>query len=199
MTDSRAPWRQTPTYHRAGRPLLVRQFASWLFHRMGWKIEGEIPRERRLILAVGPHTSNWDFVVAVLAMLALDIRLHFLAKHSLFRQPLGWVMTALGGIPIDRSKPQGFTEETAARIRQSENLLLAITPEGTRSRVAKLKTGFSRIARSVPCPLMPVLFDFRNRTVQLLESRLPGESPEQDGEDFRALYNTVQGKIPENF
>ena len=190
---------KTPDYHRAGRPVFVRRFACWLFKRMGWTLEGSVPCDRKLILVVGPHTSNWDFVICVLAMLSLDIRLHFLAKHSLFKKPLGTVMTALGGIPINRSKPEGFVDETAGLIRKKDELILAITPEGTRSKVSKLKTGFSRIAREVPCPLMPILLDFGKKEVLLMDARDSSPSPEQDALIYREIFTGAKGKNPYNF
>lgn len=187
-----------PAGHRAYRPRWVRRFAGWLFGRLGWAISGEIPAEERLILVVGPHTSNWDFLVGVLAMLALDIRLHFLAKHSLFAPPLGTLMKALGGIPINRSRPEGFATDAAALIADSDELILAITPEGTRSRVEKLKSGFSRIAAAVPCRFVPVLLDFGAREIRLLPPRSAGE-PREDADAVRRLFATVSPKNPANF
>ena len=151
-----------------------------------------------MILVIGPHTSNWDFIVGVLAMLALDIRLHFVAKHTLFIMPLGPIMRALGGIAINRSRPEGFTEQTAAQIRGAGELILAITPEGTRSRVGKLKTGFSRIARAVPCPYVPVLLDYGGREIRLLEPGVAGE-PEADAVAVRKLFAEATPRRPGNF
>lgn len=151
-----------------------------------------------MILVVGPHTSNWDFVVAVLAMLAMDIRLHFLAKHTLFVGPLGAFMRALGGIPVNRSNPGGFAGDAAALISRSPELILAITPEGTRSPVKRLKTGFSRIASEVPCPLVPVLLDFGCKSIRLMEPRA-AQLPEADECTYRQLFAGVAPKRPKNF
>lgn len=190
--------KNTPPIHRAKRSRLVCRVANWLFDRAGWNLVGTIPEEKKLILVIGPHTSNWDFVFGALAMLALDIRLHFLAKQSLFFRPMGFLMKALGGIPVNRSRPEGIAEETASLVRQSEVLILAITPEGTRSKVEKLKTGFSRIAHEVPCPLVPVLFDFGNREIRLLAARRAG-LPEEDAMELRKLFASVTPKNPSNF
>lgn len=187
----------TPDRHRARRPALVINTANWLFGKIGWQLEGRIPNDKRLIIVVGPHTSNIDFFIGVLAMLALDIRLCFLAKHSLFVQPFGFILKSLGGVPINRSQPEGFVGEVVGLIRQADGLILAITPEGTRKKVTRLKTGFSRIAGEVPCPLLPVLLDFGGRVVRILEPR-PAQTPETDAESYKILFGTVVAKNPDN-
>ena len=88
------------------------------------------------VIAVAPHTSNWDFVVGLAADLALGLRVRFLGKDRLFRPPLGWFMRWAGGIPVDRVAPEGVTESAAASFREEAQLFLAIAPEGTRRRVA---------------------------------------------------------------
>ena len=189
----------TPPCHRAYRPRWLGGLSYWLLQRRGWSLEGAVPPNARLVLVVGPHTSNWDFAVGVLFMLALDLRVHFIAKHSLFVGPAGWLLRRLGGIAIDRSRPDGFVGQTAATMARSDQMLLAITPEGTRSRVERLKTGFSRIAATVPCDFLPVLLDFGSRTVRLLPPRQASEDPEEDAATVRAQFATASPRNPTNF
>ena len=75
----------------------------------GWKIEGDFPNEPKMVCIVAPHTSNWDFIVGILAVFAIGIRVRFLAKHTLFKGPLGWFMRWCGGMPVNREAPQGLT------------------------------------------------------------------------------------------
>lgn len=191
---------QVPDIHRAGRWRLVRWLGRVLCRLLGgWRIRGEMPADRHLILAVGPHTSNWDFVVGVAAMLALDIRIHWLGKHSLFVPPLGWLMRALGGIAVDRRQPEGFADQTAARIRSAREMLIAITPEGTRGKVPRLKTGFSRMARAIPCGVLPVTFDYRLREIRLHPLFSATEDPYDDADRMREIFAGVAPRRPENF
>lgn len=188
-----------PDIHRAGRWRPVRWLGRALCRLGGWRVSGEIPPERHLILAVGPHTSNWDFVVGVAAMLALDIRIHWLGKHSLFVPPLGWLMRVLGGIAVDRSRPEGVAEQTAERIRCAPQMLIAITPEGTRSPVAQLKTGFSRMAWFIPCGVVPVTFDYRTREIRLHPGFDVTADPVADAGRLRKIFADVAPRRPENF
>jgi 1-acyl-sn-glycerol-3-phosphate acyltransferase len=89
----------SPRWHRLLAPL-----ASWLLRRWGWRLVGEVPRTRRFVVIAAPHTSNWDFLLMLLAVFETGLDLHWMGKHSLFRRPFGGLMRWLGGIPIDRSR-----------------------------------------------------------------------------------------------
>lgn len=188
-----------PDYHRAHRPQWLRRFSRYLFARLGWRIQGEVPLHHKLILVAGPHTSNWDFWYAMLAMLSLDVQLHWLGKKSIFENPLRRFFLWLGGIPVDRANPKGFAVEVAGRIHRADHIIIAITPEGTRSRVERLKTGFSRIAREVPCPVLPVTIDFCKKEIRLLEPIEVSADPEMDAVLVREIFATATPKISQNF
>ena len=192
-------WLVVPERHRAGRPRWLGALASRLFRHSGWGIEGQVPAEAKLILVVGPHTSNWDFAVGVTAMLALDLRIHWIGKHTLFRQPFRGLMIWLGGIPVNRSSPEGFATQIARRLREVDHMMIAITPEGTRSRVDRLKTGFSRIAREARCPILPVTLDYRRRVITLHDPVVASSDPEGDAADIRALFAGAAPRNADNF
>ena len=98
-----------------------------------WGFEGQVPNLSKGVIIVAPHTSNWDFVIGAAGMLALDLKLRFLGKHTLFDGPLAPIMRGLGGIPVDRTQPgSGIVEEMAERFENEEKLLLALAPEGVK-------------------------------------------------------------------
>jgi len=190
---------QVPEIHRAHRPRWLASLCRMLLRCLGWRIIGEFPSDPRLVLVAGPHTSNWDFLVGMTAMLALDLRIHWVGKHTLFFKPFGGFMNWLGGIPVNRSAPEGFAEQIARRIRGGEQAVIAITPEGTRKKVAKLKTGFSRIARETPCPILPVTLDYGSKQIRLYPVRDAGADSEADAVEVRRLFATVVAKVPARF
>ena len=55
-----------------------------LFKLMGWTIKGKYPDIPKLIVAVVPHSSYLDFIVAVLTRTVLNKRIKFLGKKELF-------------------------------------------------------------------------------------------------------------------
>ena len=139
------------------------RFVFWLLG--GWKLAGEIPRINKCVIIVAHHTSNWDFVVGIAAKLILGLKIRYFAKHTLFKPPLGWLMKGLGGIAIKRDRSINRVEQQAQAIRDADNFVLIITPEGTRSKVERWKTGFYHIARKADVPIVPCAFDFENRRI----------------------------------
>ena len=145
----------------------ARAFGRAALSLLGWGIEGEIPNVPKLVIAVAPHTSNWDFVVGIAAMFALDLRLTFLGKHTLFRGPLGVLMRAMGGMPVDRAARHGVVGQAIDIFGAREQLVLAIAPEGTRKHVARLRSGCVHIARGAGVPILVATLDGAARVVRL--------------------------------
>ena len=160
-----------------------------------WGFEGNIPDVSKGVIIVAPHTSNWDFVIGAGAMLALDLKLRFLGKHTLFEGPLGPMMRGLGGIPVDRTQPgRGVVEEMAERFKNEKELLLALSPEGTRSSVDRWKTGFHRIAKAADVPIMSVALDYGPRRVRFGPLVTPSDNPEIDMQIFFEFFSTACGR-----
>ena len=123
---------------------MLRPVYSFLFFLAGWTINGGFPPGlKKFIIAVAPHTSNWDFIVGVAARSILRIRqAKFLGKRSLFKSPFGFIFRWLGGYPVDRSKSEDRVAQAVALFNTHDEFILAIAPEGTRKKVERLKTGF---------------------------------------------------------
>lgn len=163
----------------------------------GWKINGNLPPIKKYVCAVAPHTSNWDFFVGVAARSILRVqRAKFLGKSQLFRSPYGWFFRMIGGIPVERDKSHDMVEQVAERIKNSDEFILAIAPEGTRRKVTKLKTGFWYIAKAADIPIVPVGLDFRKREVVIGTPIHPSEI-EKDITLLTEFYKSITGRNPE--
>src|SRR2546430_128791 len=123
---------------------MLRSIYLLIFKLIGWRVEGSFPPDlKKYIIAVAPHTSNWDFVIGVMARSILNIqRARFLGKSQLFKAPFGWFFRAIGGHPVDRSSSHDMVHQVATIFNEHNEFILAIAPEGTRKKVTKLKTGF---------------------------------------------------------
>ena len=68
------------------------RFGPWLGRTLlglaGWGVKGNLPDHPKMVVTGAPHTSNWDWVVAILTILALDIQVSWLGKHTLFEESL---------------------------------------------------------------------------------------------------------------
>lgn len=164
-----------PPHHLGRRIALSRKLASLFLRVMGWRVTGAIPQDPRFIFVTGPHTSNWDFIFGLSAALAMNIDVHWLGKKDLFKRPFKGLMYWLGGIPVDRSNPAGVAEDVASKIRQAGDMALIITPEGTRGKVERLKSGFLRIAAMSDSKLLITTLDYASKTIHLGEVITPSE------------------------
>jgi 1-acyl-sn-glycerol-3-phosphate acyltransferase len=182
---------------RGGR--VMRRVGRAILAALGWRVEGEIPNVPRCVLIVAPHTSNWDFVIGLAALLALDLRVTWLAKHQLFRWPLGALWPRLGGVPVDRSSPGGVVDQAAALLAPPRATFLAITPEGTRRKVERWKSGFWRIARAAGVPILPVAFDFRTRAIVFGELFTPTGDYAADLAALQAQFTAEMARNPKSY
>lgn len=178
-------------------------FSRWLGRAMmtltGWHIEGVLPNEPKFVMIVAPHTSNWDFPVGLWVLFALGFKGNFLAKHSIFRWPIGGFLRWLGGIPVERSRHSMRVRGTIDTFIKQERMILIITPEGTRKYVPEWKSGFYHIAEGAKVPIVPVVFDYAARAVRILPPFQPTGNRDGDIEELKNLYRGVKAKIPENF
>lgn len=178
---------------------LSKWFASSILNFFAWRIVGELPNEKKFILAVAPHTSNWDFIVGVLVKLSLQLKLNFLGKDAIFFWPFSVWLKSIGGIPIDRSCSNGVVGQMVNEFNQAEQLILALAPEGTRSKVNKWKSGFLHIAHQAHIPVVPVQIDYLNKQVIFFKSRQISHNIEQELNDFKLLFNKECAKNPHCF
>lgn len=178
-------------------PTHPRRFAGWLLRLFGWRCAFLPPPEPRVLVLVYPHTSNWDFFWGMLGRWAAGWPISWLAKHTLFVGPVGVVLRAWGGIPVNRSAPEGLVDELAAGLRVRPYMLLAITPEGTRSYREHWKSGFYRLAIAADLPLGIGYIDYATRTVGVSEYfRLSGDVDADLARIARA-YQNYRARHPE--
>ncbi|ABI37200.1 phospholipid/glycerol acyltransferase [Shewanella sp. MR-4] len=167
----------------------------WLLKISGWQIQGELPNQAKYIVIVAPHTSNWDFIIGVLARGALNTRIHFLGKHQLFIPPWGWLFRAIGGSPVDRRKNNNLVDAAVQLFATQPDYKLALAPEGTRSPVTRWKCGFYHIASKAQVPIVPVGLDFARKAV-VIQPPLQPKEIEQDMAEILRFYRSIKGRHP---
>jgi len=185
---------QTPTALPTRGNGLTRGIARVLLRLLGWRTEGNFPEVPKLVVIAAPHSSNWDFVIAILYVIALGVRVRFIGKKELFRGPLGWLMRWAGGTPVDRSAPVGVVGKVVEEIARTPRIVLGIAPEGTRRYGARFKTGFYRIAFDAGIPIVPGFLDWSRKTVGVMAPFTPTGDMDGDVRRIRALYRTVTRK-----
>jgi len=165
-----------------------------VFSALGFRFEGEIPNLRKFVIIAAPHTSNWDFPLAMGAKLTLGIHASWVGKHTIFRWPFSVLLRALGGIPVNRSATNDIVQQIIGEFARRERMVFALAPEGTRSKVERWRTGFYHIAHGAGVPIVPAVLDWGQRTIRLLPPFTTTGNADSDIEALRAMYAGVKGK-----
>lgn len=154
------------------RPVQLRgsALARALLRLGGWQLLFDGMPARQGVMVFYPHTSNWDFVWAMLTKWAIGLPMTFVAKSSLFRWPLfGPWLRWLGGLPLVRDSRQGvvgqIVDELGRARREDRFAWFGLAPEGSRSLKAGWRSGFHQIALRAEVPLALVIMDYRTRRV----------------------------------
>ena len=171
--------------------------ALWALRLFGWRL-GNFPTHlRRAVLVVGPHTSTWDFPVALLARIALGIHVKFVGKAELFKPPFGFLFRYWGGIPVRRIVKEDTVSVIARCFAENEDFLFGISPEGSRRHVPHLRTGFYYIAQGAGVPIVLVGMDFNKKTIEAGPTIAPGLGEKETLSMVVEYFSKVQGRHPE--
>lgn len=176
----------------------MKLICRWLLRISGWTLtDKSLPDAKKIICIFAPHTSNWDFVVMIIAKFAFGIKVRFLGKHSLFIWPFGWFFRALGGMPVVRHNNYNVVAQVVELLESNETILLALAPEGTRSYKPYWKTGFYHIAEKADLPLLMFYLDNKTRTIGFGELFKVTGDIDADMEVFRDFYKHKEGFNPQ--
>lgn len=175
--------------------------ARWVLALFGWRVRFDGLPALQGVFAVYPHTSNWDFIVAILAKWAVGLELNFWAKDTLFRLPgFGRWLRWVGGVPVRRHAPQGVVAQVVdgvAQARAQQRLYwLGLSPEGTRQWAPGWRSGFYQVALRAGVPLGVVSLDYGRKVVNATTFMTLTGDAEADFANIAALLAGVQGKNP---
>lgn len=176
------------------------RISKFIFNKiMGWKVENIFPEVKKCVIAVAPHTSNWDLLIGKLAYSSIGRQANFLIKKEWFVFPLNYFFKSIGGIPINRERNTSMTDKLAKTFETYQHLHLAITPEGTRKRAENWKKGFYFIALKAQVPILLVGLDYKKKAAIFLDYFTPTGNFEEDIIKIKAYYKGLHGFHPENF
>ena len=178
---------------------MKQSLARKLLGLFGWKLEGAKPEYPQYVLIAAPHTSNWDFPLMLLFAAAFDMKVTWMAKHSLFWPPLSWLMRAMGGMPIVRHKSTNTVDSMIAAFAAQKELVLVVPTEGTRAKAEHWKSGFYHITRQANVPICPSFLDFGQKRGGFGPAITVTGNVTEDMNYFREFYKGMEGRFPEMF
>lgn len=176
----------------------MKYLARVIFKIIGWKIDPHTPEGvKKCVIVVGPHTSNWDFVLGRLAFVMYGVKPKVLIKKDLFFPPLGWILKGLGGVPVDRKKNNNLTDYAVKLFQEREELFMVFTPEGTRSYNPNWKKGFYYIALKAKVPIYIAYVDYERKIGGFHSPFTPTGDVGQDIDYIKSVLKQFKGKYPE--
>lgn len=178
------------------RSRLIDAIARSVLRLTGWRTHVIPPPTSSYVLIGAPHTTNWDFVIVLLLMIVEKIPIRIMGKVSLFRGPMGVFMRSLGAIPVNRKEKTNLVEQVAAKFDEYEELIIGISPEGTRGKTTYWRTGFYYIALKANVPIVMAYFDYENKVCGLGPSIKPTGDIHADFAIIRDFYSGIVGKYP---
>jgi len=168
------------------------------FRLMGWKITGSFDENiKKCVIAVMPHTCNFDFFIGLLVRGIANQQMNFVGKKELFIFPFGYYFRSIGGAPLDRSGGKNLVDAIVDVFNSREIFRLGIAPEGSRKKVTELRTGFYYIALKANVPIVPVAFDFGKKEVKIGNPIYVSGAIDEDMKTYLSFYKGVNGKFPE--
>jgi 1-acyl-sn-glycerol-3-phosphate acyltransferase len=175
---------------------LAHSLARLILKLSGWRIHVIPPHTSRYVLIGAPHTSNWDFILALALMTIERIPIRIMGKDSLFRWPMGVFMRAIGAIPVNRRERTSLVDQVVAKFDEHKDLIIGISPEGTRGLTSRWRTGFYYIALKARVPIVMAYLDYKNKVIGLGPSIKPTGDIHADFEKIREFYSGIIGKFP---
>jgi len=170
--------------------------ARAILKMLSWRLDVITHGPPKYVLIGAPHTSGLDLFFAILLMHATGIKLHWVAKDTLFRWPISGIMRWLGGIPVNRRSKNNFVQQIVDIFNRHDELIIAIAPEGTRSKADYWRTGFYYIALGAGVPIAMGFIDYREKVVGIGPMFFPGGDIHADFVQVQAFYDGKTGRRP---
>ena len=176
--------------------------AKLIYYKLlGWEVVGNTTLSKDLVkkavIIVAPHTSWHDFYIGILLRSVIGVKTNFVGKKSLFTFPFGWFFRALGGAPVDRFSNHSKVQEIVNIFKAKNEFRIGMSPEGTRKKVTKWRTGFYHISKEAKVPIIMLTLDFENKQNKISEPFYPTDNKEADFKFIYDFYKGVKGKVPE--
>lgn len=176
----------------------MKKFVAFIFRMFGWKIAQNRPENiDKAVVVMGPHTSNWDFIIGRMAFAQYGVKGKYLIKSELFFPPLGWFLKSIGGVPVYRSSKSNMTEQAVKHFKNNDTMYMVFTPEGTRSYNPNWKRGFYYIAKNANVPILLGFIDYEKKIGGFHGEFHPTDDVNADIKEIKKILSQYKGRFPE--
>jgi 1-acyl-sn-glycerol-3-phosphate acyltransferase len=121
------------------------------------------------------------------------VPLKWMGKKELVAGPFGAIVKWLGCVPVDRKGGTDLVAQMKNAFAETDEMTLAIPPEGTRAAVNEWKTGFYHIARAAGVPIVMSVLDYGTKTIRLSGALIPSGDYDADLAQIMTHYKGAEG------
>lgn len=141
------------------------------------------------LLIISSHTSIYDFIIGILyyyAVLHEKYDTYILMKDNFQKiwSPILRILDKKIKLISVNYNNKGLTQKICDELKDKNNYILFIAPEGTRKCIDKLKTGYWYIAKNLNIDIAYLGIDFLTKDIMLENYRKPFNSWEKEEEYF---------------
>jgi len=181
----------------------VKILCSLFLKVLGWRVVDNWPKDIKKAILIGlPHTSNWDFFLSMAYFIQVEIPYRFTIKKEWMRFPFSIILKKLGALSIDRTNKKGtvsYISDYIKELSHDESFFMLVTPEGTRSKVQTLKTGFYQMAIQAGVPILFGFVDYGKKEIGIGSVLHPSGNYKEDLEVIKNFYRNKKPKYPKRF
>lgn len=179
---------------------MKKKIAYLILKLFGWSVINNIPPDaKKFVTLMAPHTSNWDFLIGWLGYMSIGLDSKYLIKKEAFAFPLGKLVSAMGGMPVDRKASTNVVIQVGEMFKNVDSLVITIAPEGTRSLSKNWKRGFYYIALHANVPIALGFLDHKTKTGGIGKMITPSGDYEADLKEIEEFYFDKEARYPEKF
>lgn len=179
---------------------MMRPISRLYFWLSGWKLEGGLaPDIKKCIMVGAPHTSNFDFGYSRAALYMMNRPVKYLIKQELMNSPLGFFFKATGGVSVKRGRSENMVSYMVELLNRSEELVVLLSPEGSRKLKGKWKTGFYHAALQARVPIVLSSLDYKKKIAHVGLVFHPTGDYHGDMQQVIEYYRNITPRFPEKF
>lgn len=175
-----------------------------LLKMRGWKISipsrEERPEIAHCVLIMAPHTSAADYFIGASVMYAAGTHPRIFVKKEYFNWFTRPLLKRLGLVSVDRgNRKNNLVQQAVDLLKKEDDVLVVITPEGTRKAVKRFKRGFYDIAMGAGVPIVLGYIDYKKKEAGYGPTVIPTGDYDADFEKIIAFFRTKGAKHPEGW
>ena len=178
---------------------MKKYISLFILKLLGWKVVGLNSFSKKCLIICAPHTSNWDFLYARCYGYIVGIFVKYLAKSELFFPILGTILKNNGAIPVYRQSKNNLVDQIVQKYKKNNELIIGLSPEGTREKVDKWKTGFYHIAYKSKIPIYLLRIDYFKKEIGVVNYFIPSGNYQKDMLSIKDVFSSLHAKYPSKY